>query len=358
MRIRQHYFATTITLALSCTTGSTPGFAERATTTSSATSPVAGDLQRGDGQRGDVQSDIVHFAGGRIQVQFNPADFALSRDELHDWVRDSARATAAYFGRFPVPFVRLVLDPIRGSQVTMGRAVGRPEPRIVVTMGRRTTADELKLESLLVHEMVHLAIPDHDIRYLWLHEGIATYVENVARTQAGLTTPEAMWNELMREIPEGMPEPRETGGLDGTRSDRRRYWGGALFCLIADIEIRKSTGNKQGLQDALRALQKQGGNLSRMWTLERTIEVADRNTGSPVMAALYKTMGPRPHAPDLAQLWRDLGIRSERGRIVTTDTAPLAAIRRAITDRPSAPLLIGAPRIVRIANYRAAAVRP
>ena len=108
----------------------------------------------------------------------------------------------------------------------------------------------------------------------------------------------------------------------------------------------------------MRALQRQGGNLSRLWTLERTLDVADRNTGAPVMAALYKTMGPRPHSPDLKRIWRDLGMRQERGRIVFDDTAPLAAMRRAITDRPSAPLLVAAPRVVRVSSSRAASARP
>ena len=127
---------------------------------------------------------------------------------------------------------------------------------------------------------------------------------------------------------------------------------------MADIAIRKATGNRHGLQDALRALHRQGGNLSRMWTLERTIDVADCNTGAPVFATLYRTMGPRPHAPDLARLWRELGIRHERGRIVLDNSAPLAAIRRAISDRPSAPLLVAAPRVVRVSTYRAAAASP
>ncbi len=347
MRVRGYLFSSAIALAL--LSPAEMAGAER------ANAPVGTPTLSA---AADAESDIVRFAGGMIRVDFKVSDFTLTREELHQWVRQSARATAAYFGRFPVPYARLVIEPTRGDQVTMGRAVGRPEPRIVVTMGRRTTATELANESLLVHEMVHLAVPDHDIRYLWLHEGIATYVENVARAQAGLITVEALWSEFMREIPEGLPEPRATGGLDDTRSDRRRYWGGALFCLMADIEIRKATGNRQGLQDALRALQRQGGNLSRLWTLERTIDIADRNTGAPVLAALYRTMGPRPHAPDLTRLWRELGIRHERNRIVLDNAAPLAAIRRAISERPSAPLLVAQPRIVRVATYRAAQARP
>jgi len=297
-------------------------------------------------------SDLVQFAGGTIRVDFNAQDFALSRGELIDWVRASARATAAYFGRFPVPYAHLVFEPTRGAEVAMGRAVGRPEPKIVVTMGQRTRGEQLAHESLLVHEMTHLAIPDHDIRHLWLHEGIATYVEYVARAQAGLSTPLEMWTELMREMPAGLPERREAGGLDGTQSDGRRYWGGALFCLLADIEIRKATSNRLGLQDALRALQRQGGNLSRLWTLERTLDVADRGTGTAALSQLYRLMGNRPHAPDLNRLWRELGLYRERGGMVLDEMAPLAAIRRAITDRPSAPLLVAEPRLLRIVDAR------
>jgi hypothetical protein len=37
--------------------------------------------------------------------------------------------------------------------------------------------------------------------------------------------------------------------------------------------------------------------------------------------------------PDLDQLWRDLGLRNTGGSLEFDDTAPLAAIRRAITTR-------------------------
>jgi hypothetical protein len=296
------------------------------------------------------EAEIVQFAGGTLRVDFNPLDFEVSRRDLIAWVRDSARATTAYFGRFPVPYAHLVFEPTGGAEVAMGRAVGRPQPKIVVTMGQRTKGSQLAQESLLVHEMTHLAIPDHDIRHLWLHEGIATYVEYVARAQAGLVTPVEMWTELMRELPAGLPERREAGGLDGTPSDGRRYWGGALFCLLADIEIRKATSNRLGLQDALRALQRQGGNLSRLWTLERTLDVADRGTGTMALSQLYRLMGNRPHTPDLNRLWRDMGLYRERGGLVLDEMAPLAAVRRAITDRPSAPLLVAEPRLLRIVD--------
>jgi hypothetical protein len=43
-------------------------------------------------------------------------------------------------------------------------------------------------------------------------------------------------------------------------------------------------------------------------------------------------MGPKPVTPDLAALWRDLGVKSQGESFELDDTAPLAAIRKAITE--------------------------
>ena len=125
-----------------------------------------------------------------------------------------------------------------------------------------------------------------------------------------------------------------------------------MFCLIADVEIRKATGNQLGLQDALRAVQRDGGNLSRVWTLERTLKVADGSTGKTVLRGLYQKLGIQAGAPDLVALWRDLGIRLERGSVVLDDTAALVDIRNAISHAPSQPLLITQPRLVHEAANR------
>ena len=54
-------------------------------------------------------------------------------------------------------------------------------------------------------------------------------------------------------MPKGLPAAGDRG-LDYTPTWGRTYWGGALFCLLADIDIRKRTSNRFGLQDALRAI--------------------------------------------------------------------------------------------------------
>ncbi|MFX9973388.1 hypothetical protein ABTP41_19485, partial [Acinetobacter baumannii] len=77
-------------------------------------------------------------------------------------------------------------------------------------------------------------LPDMAERYAWLSEGLAVYVEPIARVQAGDLTVSAIWQAMMRDMPQGLPEPGDRG-LDNTDTWGRRYWGGALFCLLADI---------------------------------------------------------------------------------------------------------------------------
>jgi hypothetical protein len=47
-------------------------------------------------------------------------------------------------------------------------------------------------------------------------------------------------------------------------------------------------------------------------------------------------MKDRPMSPDLAALWRDLGVSIRQGKLELDETAPRAALRRAITARPAA----------------------
>ncbi|KAH2813232.1 hypothetical protein KXV85_004986, partial [Aspergillus fumigatus] len=153
----------------------------------------------------------------------------------------------------------------------------------------------------MVHEMVHLALPDMAERYAWLSEGLAVYVEPIARVQAGDLTVSAIWQAMMRDMPQGLPEPGDRG-LDNTDTWGRRYWGGALFCLLADIEIRKATGNRLGLQDAMRGVIAAGGNHERDWPIARVLATADKAVGVDVLTRLHKEMGGKPVTPDLAAL--------------------------------------------------------
>jgi hypothetical protein len=273
----------------------------------------------------------IDVPGGVVHVAFAPGEIALPRDRILDFVRTSAKAVSTYYGRFPVKAVKLLIVPVDGPRVHGGTTWGYRGAAIRLMLGRDASEDDLRRDWVLVHEMTHLALPDMAERYGWLSEGLAVYIEPVARVQAGDLTAQEIWQAMMRDMPKGQPQAGDEG-LDNTDTWGRKYWGGAMFCLLADIEIRKATSNRLGLQDAMRGVLAAGGNVEADWPIERILSVADKAVGVDVLTRLHAQMGPKPVAPDLDALWRDLGLRLQGGSVEFDDTAPLAAIRKAITE--------------------------
>jgi hypothetical protein len=275
----------------------------------------------------------IDIGGATLDVRFAPGDFPLPRSGIMAWLERSAKAASVYFGKFPVSSARILIVPAPGSDVQGGASWGFRGAAIRVFVGSETTEAEFRDDWVAVHEMTHLAEPDIREPYLWLAEGTATYVEPIARVQVGQLSAETIWRDMVRDMPKGLPGPGDRG-LDRTHTWGRTYWGGAIFCLLADVEIRKATGNKAGLQQALRGIVAAGGTIEYYWPIERILSVGDKATGTTVLADLYAKMGAKPYAPDLDALWRDLGVSVKEGRVVFDDSAPRASIRRAITAPP------------------------
>src|SRR5258708_12786705 len=143
---------------------------------------------------------------------------------------------------------------------------------------------------------------------------------------------------MMGDMPKGLPAAGDRG-LDNTHTWGRTYWGGALYYLIADVRIRERTGNRFGLQDGFRAVVAQGGSVEVAWDVRRPLTIADKATGTNVLTELYDEMRAAPVMPDLAQLWKRLGVKLTPEGADFDDDAPLAAVRKAITaGYPARPL--------------------
>ena len=98
--------------------------------------------------------------GGTIHVAFAPGDIALPKEKVLDWIRTSARAVTVYYGRFPVNSLRLLLVPVDGSRVRGGTTWGYRGAAIRIPLGRNSTEEVLRRDWVMVHEMVHTALPD------------------------------------------------------------------------------------------------------------------------------------------------------------------------------------------------------
>jgi hypothetical protein len=276
----------------------------------------------------------ITIGGGRIDVSCDDSGLQLSCQKMFAWVQSSARAVTTYYGRFPVASLRLRIAPVVGVRIHGTTFGGKGSALIRIFMGNLTTDADLREDWVMTHEMVHLAFPSMPEQHNWIEEGIATYVEPIARAESGSLDVQTVWRELVEGLPNGLPQPGDQG-LDHTHTWGRTYWGGALFCLLADLEIHRRTANKYGLQDALRAILNAGGNIEvDDWLLERALKAGDEGVGVPVLTELYDRMKAAPAATDLPDLWRKLGVQTA-GKTVTFDNnAPWAAIRQAITAKP------------------------
>jgi predicted metalloprotease with PDZ domain len=203
---------------------------------------------------------------------------------------------------------------------------------VSVALGTRTTAENLSTDWVLTHEFVHLATPTLRRRDAWFMEGAATYLEPLARARVGLLDADALWQGLLEGLPAGLPRADDTG-LDGTRAWGRKYWGGALYFLLADLEIRERSGGRRSLDDAFRGILAEGGDVRANWTLEEALAAGDRGVGGGwnVLSRLHAAQGPTAVPPDLDALFRRFGVSRAGGRVVFDDSAPLAAVRRALT---------------------------
>jgi len=286
------------------------------------------------GARAPQMTSTLIVGGSRIDITVDDGKLDVPQADLVAWVQVAAESVAGYYGRFPVPHLTLRIMPFSGHGVRHGMTFGMRGGLIKIGLGSHTTKAELMNDWMLTHEMIHLAFPSVADEHHWIEEGISTYVEPIARIRADHMKEEQMWADLIRDMPKGQPQAGDEG-LDRTHTWGRTYWGGALFCFDADVEIRRQTKNKKGLQDALRGILDAGGNITQDWELTKALKVGDQATGTTVLTDLYNQMKDQPVTVDLQEKWKQLGIEWDGSAVHLREDAPEAAIRRAITGAPS-----------------------
>lgn len=278
---------------------------------------------------------VLNVGNARFEIYQTGGRLGVSAADVNNYVRDASRAVIAYYGSFPVERTVVVVEAT--DDYGVGFATSTHEDAggyglIEIQIGRHATNNELRTSWTLTHEMMHLAFPIMGKRHRWLAEGIATYVEPIGRMRIGRLTREEMWGDLAENLHKGLPSASDDGGLNQVQGYRRMYWGGALYCLLADVEIRKRTRNRMGLEEALRAVADMGGTAASDWNAEKSLRVADGAIGARVLQDLYDQMAETPRNVDVRNLLRQLGVKRTGNAIVLDDEAPLATVRRAIEN--------------------------
>jgi hypothetical protein len=276
----------------------------------------------------DMTSTLM-VGASRIDVMIETSEAPISQTDVMKWVQLAAESVSTYYGRFPVPHLTLRIVSFNGNGVRHGTTWGRDGGLIVIHAGSKTTPAEFAEDWMLTHEMIHLAFPCMPDQQHWIEEGLSVYVEPIARIRAGHWTAQQMWSDLVRDMPKGLPREGDAG-LDHTHTWGRTYWGGALFNFVADVEIRKQTKNKKGLEDALRGILNAGGDINQDWPITNALKTGDQAAGVDILQKMYAEWNDKPVQVDLQAMWKQLGVEADGTTVKLHDDAPLAAIRRAI----------------------------
>lgn len=281
------------------------------------------------------QSVEIQYSGAIIEVQFLDGVPQIGKAALLDWVKRCVKAVCSYFGQMPVKKLRIKIQNSIGNDIGFSTTgVERGVAEIEVPLGSEISQKTLNEDWVLTHEMVHLAFPIVAWKDRWLTEGMATYIEPLARMKIGSITEKEVWGDLIRNTAKGLPRS-ENDPLIGARRIDRIYWGGAIFCLIADVEIRKKSNNRVGLQDVLSYIPKSGVNIYSDDEPRNALSRAERSDelkiATQLLLKLYDQYNSSPILkPNLAELFASLGVSRSGGEIIFNENAPLAGIRRAI----------------------------
>ena len=273
---------------------------------------------------GPLRSTRLSLQGANVQVHWLFAAPDKREPATLAWIQDSARAVAHYYGSFPSETAAIFVSnrSYHGSQMGIGGA------SVILGMG----SSDPRLGSsawVATHEMVHIGFPAVPRSQRWATEGLATYVETLARSQTGLIDRDELWSIFLRRLPLGNPAPGDRG-LDRTPTWARIYWGGALFWFACDLDVLRATNGSKSLKDAVRGLVAAGGNGAERWSLDEIVQQMDDATGTHVFSELYLQHARAPVKVDLERVFASLGVSLKDGKVVYNDDAPDAALRGVI----------------------------
>lgn len=283
---------------------------------------------------GKMELSTINLNGGKIDLAIASGNHNLSNaseEQIIKWVTKAGKAVANYYGHFPVHRALVIARISRGNSIGYGTAIGNAGAAVCISVGVNTRPTDFDEDWTITHELTHIGFPSLPRnKHAWLEEGMATYIEPIARVRIGDLTAEKVWKEMVQEMPQGRPGYGDKG-LDNTPTWERIYWGGALFCLLADVEIRQKTKNRYGLEHAFRGIVAAGGTVNKDWEVVPALTEGDKAIGTSVLVPLYNQMKDNPVDVDLPNLWKRLGVEKKGDNIIFNDKAPLAHIRRAIT---------------------------
>ncbi|HEU4663863.1 MAG TPA: hypothetical protein VFS55_07520 [Dokdonella sp.] len=247
---------------------------------------------------GHLSETTIERRGGRLHVAIGGTPDATQRARLLAWLgRVSDAATTAY-GRLPLADVQVLVIPVGAQReaVVFGQSTRGEGNGLSLFVDPSRDARAFERDWIAVHELSHLFHPHLGARGAWLAEGLATYLQNVLRARAGLLTPAQAWAELADGFARGRAATPRDGAptlerasleMENDHGYTRVYWSGTAFWLAVDLELRRASGGRLGVDDALRRFD-DCCLATQEWTPQAFVERLDALLGSDVFARRWR----------------------------------------------------------------------
>lgn len=299
---------------------------------------------------GPLEELPIKLAGAELRVAVLQAGAPVDPRAVTRWLTEAAQAVTTLYGRFPQPNpqVLVVATPAQPQAVPWGQVLRGGAPAVLFVIDPGRSAEEFGADWTAVHEFSHLLLPYVSRSEPWVSEGFASYYQNVLRARAGLIGESEAWLKLWSGFQRGMAATDGQSTLAEAARQMRRdnlmrvYWAGAAVALMADIELRQRTGNRQSLDTALDAFNRCCMAPERRWSGRELFAQLDRLMDTDVFSALFARESMATRFPDVAAAYSLLGIRTAGDSILLDAQAPRSRIRQALTSPHAQPSVAAA----------------
>ncbi|WP_196138749.1 hypothetical protein [Aliikangiella sp. G2MR2-5] len=273
---------------------------------------------------GDIGAEQISL-GDERKVNLALLGNFKDRFAIRQWIVDSAKTLTDYLGYFPEKQLQVIVissDKYSGSPVPWGEVNRGGGNAIKLVISPEYSISAYYQDWTVFHEFSHLLLPKIEYKSSWLAEGLASYLQYLLMSKAGVLTKEVAWQKLYQGLKRGengtsklrrekLTETLQRKRERGKQRDRtmRIYWTGAAYFLSIDRELYKASGGKSGLREVLAEFNRCCTDSGKLWTGRELVSQLDRLSSSNLFSSRFEAFSRSESFPDYESVFESLGVK-------------------------------------------------